>query len=251
MYFGPGSTGKRHEAQYMGVYGPLVQREMLQAGDTRSILVNIGSPRFDVYSHLQNSKQSADGVGGTRFVVLCVSPIVYPEESTDSWDVVDYFQTSAAAARTIPNAHVIIKLRPGPNRNAFLAATIGNLFKDISHTVAQFEPLSELYPQADVVISGYSTAALEALQCGIPLVYLGLCPVEQMTGMHHFKTYADTGVMRICTSKEDLSNTLGELVHDPDVRQQQNAISFLEREYAFDGKAAERAAAFIEKVAQK
>lgn len=253
MYFGSGSTGKRHNAEYMCVYGPLVQREMKEAGDERSIPVVIGSPRFDVYAYVEKNKSEEGVTNAQKTVFLCIAPMVLIEEATDSYDVVEYFQAIASALRKIPNAHAILKLRSGPNRDSFLLTVIASLFGGIPHTIAQNEHLADLYQQADVVVSGYSTAALEALQCGKPLVYAGLCPLERMTGSQHFLPYVKEGAMHFASSKEELEHILIELANDPDARKllSGKAITFLAREYAFDGNASERTAAFISSFAPK
>lgn len=247
MYFGPGSVGKYQSAEYVGVYGPIVQREMKAAGYTHSTPIIIGSPRFDVYAPLQkvaNAREST-GTGGMTF--LCIAPMIFPEESTDSYDVIEYFEALASALRKIPDAHAILKLRQGPNRGPFLRAIIAAAFKGIPHTIVEFEPLSSLFPQADIVVSAYSTAAIEALQCGKPLVYLGLCPSDVMTGSQHFLQYVQAGAMRIATSKEYLERILREAAGNPAVRKNlsEGAIALLKREYAFDGRASERTADFI------
>lgn len=253
MYFGPGSTGKRHSAQFMGVYGPLVQREMEETGDKQSIPLVIGSPRFDVYSRVEKSESTKDITSAKMVTFLCIAPMVLLEEATDSYDVVEYFQAIASALREIPNAHAIVKLRAGPNRDSFLLTVIASLFDGIPCTIAQYEPLVDLYQQADVVISGYSTAALEALQCAKPLVYAGLCPLENMTGLQHFLPYVKEGAMRFASSGKELANILGELASSPNARKSlsEKSIAFLAKEYAFDGKASERTAAFITSLASK
>ena len=253
MYLGPGSTGKRHSAQFMGMYGPFVQKEMKEAGDKQSTPIIIGSPRFDVYKSLQKVKSTKDATEGRRITFLCIVPMVSFEETTDSYDVVEYFQAVASALRKIPNAHVILKLRQGHSRNSFFITAIPSLFDGVSYTVAQFEPLHDLFRQADVVISGYSTAVLEALQCGKPLVYVGLCPLENMTGLHHFPPYVKEGAMRFASSEKELSHILGELASNPNARKglSEKSIAFLSREYAFDGKASERTAAFITSLVSK
>lgn len=253
MYLGPGSMDKRHSAEFIGVYGSFVQKEMKIAGDEKSIPIVIGSPRFDVYAHLENNKNANDITRGRNITFLCIAPLVFLEASTDSYDTIEYFQTIASALRKIPNAHAILKLRPGPNRDSFLLATIKSLFDGVSHTTAQFEPLSDLYPQADVVVSCYSTAALEALQCGKPLVYLGLCPLDKMTGKHHFLSYVENGAMRFAASEKELMLVLKELADNPEARERlsMGAVAFITREYSFDGKASERTAAFITSVASK
>ncbi len=253
MYFGPGSTGKRHSAQFMGVYGSLVQREMEEAGDKQSIPLIIGSPRFDVYASVQKNTGMEHITNGQEVTFLCIAPMVLLEEATDSYDVIEYFKAIAFALRKIPHVHAILKLRQGPNRGPFLRTIISSAFKGVSHTVAEFEPLSGLFSQADVVISGYSTAVLEALQCGKPLIYAGLCPLEGMTGLQHFLPYVKEGAMHFAFSGEELSHILKELVSNPDARKRlsENAHNFLAREYAFDGKASERTAAFIMSFASK
>ena len=253
MYLGQGSTGRHHRAMYTGVYGPLVQKEMEVAGDNQSIPVVIGSPRFDVYARAEKDEGAKDITNGERVTFLCIAHMVAPEEATDSYDVVEYFQAIASAMRKIPNAHIVLKLRPGPNRDPFLLATIASLFKGVSYSIVQFEPLTDLFHRADVVISGYSTAALEALQCGKPLVYVGLCPLERMTGLHHFLPYAKEGAVRLASSEEELSHMLRELANDPGARQRlsENARNFLAREYAFDGEASRRAAEFITSLVSK
>jgi len=253
MYFGPGSITRRHTAEYMGVYGPLVQREMRGVQDEHSIPVVVGSPRFDMYARVDKNEGTNEMTNGGRITFLCIAHMVAPEEATDSYDVVEYFQAIASAMRKIPDSHIVIKLRPGPRRDPFIVATIVALFDGISYDIVQFESLTDLFRQADVVISGYSTAALEALQCGKPLVYVGLCPLESMTGLHHFSQYVKEGAMHFASSEEELSRIFVELANSPDARKSlsENASSFLAREYAFDGKASRRAAEFITSLVSK
>lgn len=252
MYLGPGSMDKRHSAEFIGVYGRFVQNEMKLEREEKSTPIIIGSPRFDVYARLKKSTKTGGAKEIQKNTFLCIAPLVFLEASTDSYDVVEYFRVIASALQKIPNAHAILKLRAGPNRDPFLRTTIQTLFEGIPYTIAQFEPLSDLYPQADVVISCYSTAALEALQCGKPLVYLGLCSLDNMMGLHHFLKYVEEGAMRIASSKKELEHILVELAN-PMARKDlsEKAIAFLTREYAFDGKASERTAQFIETVVKK
>lgn len=253
MYLGPGSMDKRHSAEFIGVYGSFVQNEMKLAGEEKSIPIIIGSPRFDIYERLYKNTNKENGVESEKITFVCIAPVVFLESSTDSYDVIEYFWAIASALRKIPHTHVILKLRQGPNRGPFLRKIIASAFKGIPHTIAEFEPLSSLFHQADVVISGYSTAALEAMQCGKPLVYLGLCPLDNMMGTHHFLSYVKEGAMRMATSKEDLQRIMVELARDPDTRKHlsERTTSFLAREYVFDGKAAERTAQFIEAVTKR
>lgn len=240
-YYGPGSTDRRHSAEYMGVYGPLTKKEMEEAGDKQVVPVVIGSPRFDVYASTPAIKREEVGLS-----VLCIAPAMFPGLFS-SYDVLDYFDAVAGAVRKVPGASVVIKLRPGLSRDPFQLATFESAFAGIPHSIAKREPLWELYPKTDIVVTHYSTTALEALMCQKPLVYLGLSPAQRTMGEYQFKPYTDAGVMRMASSAEELVQTLAGLAAEDGTRERmgKNAAAFLEREYAFDGNASKRTAELI------
>ena len=245
-YYGPGSYLRRNSAEFMGVYGPYVEKEMKAAGTTNSIPVVVGSPRFDVYAALKEKHLNASE-SQERVSFLCIAPPLTPGLDVDTYDVEQYYATVASAMRKTSNVHVIIKLRPGPNRDAFVLPLIESLFKGVSYSIAQFEPLAELFSKADVVISCYSTTAIEALAAGKPLIFLGLDPAQKLMGLHHFTKYAEHNALRLATTEERLAHAVEELSRDPRVRKKisDNAAAFLEKEYLFDGHASERTAEFI------
>ena len=249
-YYGAGSVDRHHRAEFMGVYGKLVQTELQEAGDGITS-VPIGSPRFDVYTYPKHKKVPGKPTTKQTVVFLCVAPAVLPGMATDTYDVEEYFKTIGSALREIPNASAVIKLRQGGYRESFYRGAISTAFGSIPHTIADIEPLRDLYAAADIVVSCYSTAVLEALQCGKPLVYLGLSAGERLMGDHHFAGYAKRGAIRIAANSEELARTLKELAADAVLREviSHKAKVFLEQEYAFDGKASERAAALITSLA--
>lgn len=247
-YYGTGSHTRRHSAQYMGVYGSLTQKEMSQVSDTNSTPVVIGSPRFDVYNTLLKAESSAriqSPEGGVSF--LCIAPAVDPGGDLDTYEYEEYFSAIASALNKIPNATAVIKFRPGRSRDAFARRTIASLFSGIPHTIAETEPLVDLFRSADVVISCFSTVAIEAIQGGKPLVYLGLSPAQRLMGVPHFSAYAKQGAVRIATTEAELIPILEELARSPEARAELVAQSaaFLMREYAFDGRASERTAELV------
>jgi len=248
-YYGPGSMSKRHSAEYMGVYGSLTQKELKKAGDTITSII-IGSPRFDVYTPLLKADCAEQPISHIGLSVLCIAPPVAPGVATDTYDIEEYFSTVAAAMVKVPNASIVIKLRPGPLRESFYRSTITSTFAGIPHTIAQFEPLLDLYPKADVVISGYSTAVLEALQYGKPLIYLGLSAEYAMMGQHHFASYAEQGALALATTSEEFAQAFNTLAKNREARERMSraAKAFLDKEYAFDGKASERIASFINSI---
>ena len=249
-YYGPGSMDRRHSAEHMGVYGPLTERELRAAGDTIATHV-VGSPRFDVYATLPADARASAGAH-TGVIVLCIAPPIAPGLATDTYDIETYFTAVAQAARAVPQVSVIIKLRPGRTRQTFYESVIARAFEGVPHRIAQLEPLAELYPRSDIVVSCYSTALLEALQCGKPLIYLGLSAGYALMGRHHFTPYVERGAMALATTPSELAQALHSLATDASAREDMStkAMAFLAQAYAFDGKASERAAALIVSLAK-
>lgn len=250
-YYGPGSMDRRHSAEHMGVYGPLTERELATAGDGITTHV-VGSPRFDVYATLPKDVRTHD-TPHAGVVVLCIAPPVAPGLATDTYDIETYFAAVAKALEGLSRVSIIIKLRPGRTKQHLYESVIERVFRDVPHRIAQLEPLSQLYPEADLVVSCYSTSVLEALQCGTPLIYLGLSAGYALMGKHHFMQYEHAGALAIATTGEELIQVLGSLVKDAAARERmsQAAVAFLDANYAFDGDASERAAALITTLAQR
>ncbi len=249
-YYGPGSVSKRHRAEFTAVYGPLTKKQMQEAGDTQTTPVVIGSPRFDAYAAAREAPVGRARESGVS--ILCIAPAIDPGgDSPDSYDALDYYSAIASAVKKIPDVSVVIKFRPGPDRDPFVRAILASLFEGVPYAIAQREPLSELYPRSDIVVSCYSTAAIEALQCGKPLIYLGLSPVQALMGKHHFSYYVQQGAMHIADTKEALAEIVRTLSGSPDARKDlsRRALQFLKQEYLFDGNAGKRAARWLESLA--
>jgi len=251
QYQGPGSFTRRHSAQFMGVYGPFTQKEMRAAGDTFSIPIIIGSPRFDIFASMLQTRDK-DTPPKKEVTFLCIANSVDLGTDADTYAYWEYFSAIADAVRNTPNVRIIIKLRQGSvNSDAFVRKMSANIFSDIPYTIVQNEPIAELYFDADVVISHYSTVIIEAIQCKKPVVFLALSPVEKFMGLHHFRTYVESNAIRMSTSKEDLARVLQELVAHPEVRTMlaEQGMAFLKREYSFDGHASERMGKLIRMLA--
>lgn len=247
-YYGPGSFWRRHSAEYMGVYGSFVQKEMEAVGDLNSTPIVIGSPRFDVYASLQKEMSvTTSGTFINPVSFLCIAPAIGAGGDFDTYDAEEYYKAVAFAVKKIPNARVVIKLRPGPNRDLLVRSMFASFFEGVSYTVAQLEPFSELFRKTDIIISCYSTVVLEALASGKPMIFLGLYPSQKMMGLHHFTKYAEQGALKLATTEEELVLAVEELGLDSRARTKlvENCVAFLDREYAFDGKASERTAELI------
>ncbi len=254
-YPGPGSADKRHVAQYLGVYGTHTQQQMLQAGFKKENLPLIGSPRFDLYELKKYAQSRNEQIKDTSHPVriFCTAPDLFLGASFDTYDIEEYFSAVATAVREIPGATMIIKLRPGSHRETFYRRAIADAFTGISHTIAQYESLRELFPKTDLAVSCQSTVTLEALQCGVPLVLFAATPVETLMLKYNFTDFSAKGAVALCLNTEALSATLLELAQNAQARGNLShaARTFLDREYSFDGRGAERAAAFIRAVTKK
>ncbi len=247
-YYGKGSMDRRHSAEHIGVYGPLTQRELRVAEDDITTHV-VGSPRFDVYASLPEIDRAKQPILHAGLTVLCIAPPVKPG-TIDTYDVEEYFSAIAAAARGVPNMSIIVKLRAGPPRQSFYEAAIARAFAGVPHATAQYEPLAELFPPADIVVSNYSTATLEALQCGKPLIYFGASPGFDLMAEFHLAVYEQKGALMIAKTPDDLARGMQALT-DPQARERMSgaATAFLKNEYAFDGRASKRAASLMSSLA--
>ena len=246
-YPGPGAIDKRHLARYLGVYGTHTQRQMLQAGFTKERLPIIGSPRFDLYTLEQYAQKRSERAITQSPKIFCTAPDLFLGAAFDTYDIEHYFNSVAHAVRKIPEASVLIKLRPGRHRESFYRQAIAEAFAGIPHTIAQFESLRSLFPQVDLAVSCQSTVAIEALQCGVPLVLFAATPVEALMLKYNFADFAAEHAVALCLNKEDLYAVLPRLASEAAIREglSNAARVFLNREFAFDGKGALRTASFI------
>lgn len=246
-YLGPGSLSREHAAKYMAVYGPLIKKELLSIGYAPERVREIGSPRFDTH------RASVTTGASRKFTVLCIAPDIRPFEMYDSYSAEDYFTAIARAVEAIPNAQVIIKLRAGPTGGGLLRTIIANAFSRVPHATAQSESLPDLFARADVVVSCYSTAILEALQCGMPVIIPALNPVDRAVVDSHFPPYRDAHALRIAYFHQELADALTELAVYPDARNRmrEEAQEFLTKNFCFDGNSSRRFAALITELTHK
>lgn len=245
-YLGPGSMSRRHAAEYIAVYGPYIRAELETLGYSARNLLEAGSPRFDRYQQ----RISVSSGRSDAFVVVCIVPDILPRQLVDSYNARAYLTEVAQALQPISNIKAIIKLRSGPEREEFFRREIAMAFANIPHMVAQYEPLQDLFGQADATISCYSTAILESLQCDKPTILFGLHPVEQKVFQFHFSSYVARGALFLAANEEDLAKGVALLAQNPEVRERMRASAreFIATQYQFDGHAAERIAAYIRKL---
>lgn len=245
-YFGPGSIGLAHHAEHIAVYGPLIKRELLQIGYDSKLIHAVGLPRFDRYRPARH-----EGVEQS-VTILCIAPDISPFEIYDSYSALNYFSAVAGAVGKLRGVHVIIKRRSDPADRGVIRALITQAFGTVSHTVANLEPVSELLPRVDVVISCFSTAILEALVFGKPVIIPTLNPIDSQMVQFHFASYARSGAVTIAATHEQLVQSLTKLADSSyRARTQERISGFLATQFCFDGKSSKRCAALILRLSQK
>jgi hypothetical protein len=238
-------------SEYIAEYGPIVRKELEKHHYApRSKFVDIGSPRFDIYI-AKNATQERKPDG--EFRVLHFAPAFAPGSWNDTYDVVDYYNTIAAAVRGVPNIHLVLKLRPGPAGEKFFREVIKRSCIGVPHTIAQFEPLVDLLQNSDAVVSYHSTALLEALLSHRPVVYDATMPIYSRLADVDLAPHQEAGALVVARTQETLASTLLSLSLDSSLRRQLSARAeeFMRKNYQFhDGKSSERLAEEIRVLAK-
>lgn len=244
----PESETKNRAAEYIAEYGPLDRRLWNEYGNApRSELIDVGSPRFDAYIAEKQTREKKPGV----CEILYIAPEVSVAGYSDSYDVCAYVKNIASAARGIPHAQVTIKLRASHAHEAFYREALRRAFGDAPYTIAIFESLVDLLPAADVVVSSYSTALLEALLSGRPVIFDASLPIYASVAHFDLKPHRDAGALVVVETGPELTAALARLVKNPKERNELSARArkFMRENYLFhDGKSSERLAAAIRRL---
>jgi hypothetical protein len=237
-------------AEYIAEYGPherILWEEYKYA--PRSKFIDVGSPRFDEYV----PKTAAATLDDGTFKILHIALPLVPGSWNDSWDVCTYFKTMAEAVRDIPNVHVTIKLRASRAGESFYREAIRQAFGTTPYTIAMFEPLVDLIPKADLIISCHSTALLEGLLMGKPVVFDASLPLYAPMAHNDFKLHIAAGSFVCADTAHELQNAVHKLAGDPNERKQlaERGTQFMQKNYLFsDGKSSLRLANAIRGLAK-
>jgi hypothetical protein len=239
-------------AEYIAEYGPH-ERELWQKHGyaKRSTFIDIGSPRFDPFiSNDAMRKPLNDG----NFKILNIAPPWYIGAFNDSWDILEYFRTTANAVRGIPNAKVTIKLRATNQGEVFYREAIKRAFGDVPYDIVLYESLVELFPKADIVVSCHSTALLEALLSHKPLILDASLPVYTELARNDFEAYRNAGAFEVAETQDELRLIVQKLASNESARTllSNRAATFMHEKFLFeDGKSSKRLADFIQTLAKK
>jgi CDP-glycerol glycerophosphotransferase (TagB/SpsB family) len=246
LYLGQSTFVSRPAVQYVATYGPLTSNALKKFGYTDKTLFNVGSPRFDVYRAMREKKVSAIAPA-KPFTIACIVPAILPQSWSDSYEVAEYFSIIAAATAHIPNALVLLKIRPDPDNENFYRSAVAHAFGPAPYRIAQYEPLVDVFAESDAIVSIYSTTVLEALISGRPVVYNGIPEMQKKALDEELSDHAAAGALIAALTPQELAQSLELLAREPERRAAlvAKADDFMERNYSFDGHASQKLASVI------
>lgn len=241
---GPESFTRPHAAENIAEYGPLVRRQWEDNNYApHSKLFDVGSPRFDEYHSIP-----APAAPGDKFRIVLISTLVSSGFWTDSYDVFDYYVSTAEAVRHIPNVSVTIKLRPDIGERGFYEEAIARTFRDIPYRISQNESLVDVLAESDAVISCHSAALIEAMISFRPVILDASLPIFASLARFDLEPHRLAGALLVTHTKQELTDTLARLARDSDARGKISgrAEQFMRENYLFyDGKGSRRLADLI------
>lgn len=245
-YLGPGSGTRDHAAHFFATYGPLVCDEFRALGYEEERLLAVGSPRFDAYIK-DAQKAVTRKKESSTLTILTNTPTTSIGWQYGTYSIEEYFRTLGEAIREIPNARLLVASRSTSVRAAFSEEARTRGFAGMNYESVGTTPLPDLFRQADIFICSYSTVVYEALLYRLPVILAAFAPVEKMMADFHFSRFQKAGALLIAHSPEELSDMLQKLSADPEARARMSEAGweFMQKNFSFDGHAAERIATLI------
>ena len=242
-------------SRYLAAYGSLQKKSYAAFGVEPWRVIPCGSPRFDKYRIPVQTEEL--GALRTRLRldppylnVLINVPHVYMSlepEGYSTYDVRETLEVYVDLQKKVPNTRLLLRPRPSPRHESFYnrEETLG-LFSGEMRMV-QNENLHLLLAFCDVVISGTSTMVVEALIMRKPVIMYVPHVLDD-----NLQSFVDAGAVLIARTKEKLFRHVASL-SDQKNREAlvKSADNFLQENFKFDGKSAERVAAVIRKVTNK
>lgn len=240
-------------AGILASYGPLIKNELRDIDGANLTVLDIGSPRFDQYRNETISDEAKRNlrkkftIHPDRPVFLYIATDIVLGQTHNTHSMFCLFKNIAEATKGIEGLQVIVKIRPGPAMEHFLKRSLKETFGEKCR-VAQYENIHELISIADVVASSFSTVVLETMIAKKPIILVGIDKNDLMLMESHFLPYEKAHALRIARTKEELIQHARMLASSPaeSAILVRNADDFLKKNFCFDGKSAERMAAFLE-----
>ncbi len=239
LHIGRGSLMTHPVAEYVATYGKEVSNRLRSIGYSEEALLDVGSPRFDVYSSLRaHQKQTTDG----PFTLACVVPAILPFSWSDTYEIVQFFENLADIARSMPQILPVFKLRPDTLDTRFYYEALAKVFGETPYRIEQIKPFPNFVTESDALLAIYSTTALEGLISGRPVIYNATLEMHAELGKE-FTPYAEAGALLFVRTKAEILAALHTL-EDPARRTEvvRRADVCMKENYAFDAHASKRLA---------
>jgi UDP-N-acetylglucosamine 2-epimerase len=231
------------------VFSEHAREQIAASGVAREAVEVVGHAGYDALARRETEHPEAARLrsltdGAQRVLLL----LTQPDEGLRGLAGGAWIEHALEAATRIDGCRVIVKVHPRDRRAsayAALAAELGGDVRIVPHAEAK---LPQLWPLCDAVALGYSTAALEAVIVGKPVVSINL------TGADDCYPFAASGAVLAARTPGEILPLLRAALTDEQTRQQlmQRRAEFIERHVGpLDGRAAERMARIILDIARQ
>ncbi len=241
----------RLNSRYLASYGPLINRIYESWGVEPWRLQQVGSPRFDQYASSVPRGELAAlnvrlGLQKGRCTVLWGMPeISYTLLEYGNYTGYEVKQVLEDVADIQRNLSLRILFRPRLSfRRSLYAREISRLFGEESRLVPH-EDLRSLFAISDIVLSGTSTMAIEAMLMHKPVVLY----IPKILD-HDLKEFWESGAVLMARTKEELLAHMQHLaIAENRAQLVARGDAFVRGNFMLDGGSAERVAALLRRVA--
>jgi hypothetical protein len=183
--------------------GQMLARMLTQHGIPNSRIVVAGQPRFDRLHALRNS----DTRRSARRALKLDDDIFTVLFAAGDGQAVEYRRAVVAATMAVADVHLL--LRPHPADPVGIHTRLLQSYPSGRISLCAEQHIVELLCAADVLVTQYSTVALEAVLLGKTVLTTGF------PGIHLAVDYAQFGIATRIGSPEELTQTLQRLAKEP------------------------------------
>jgi glycosyltransferase involved in cell wall biosynthesis len=226
------------------VFGPYYQKLLYDVGNySKGSVIVTGSPRYDSIINMRDELNSIK-----IFSQLKLNPdkklIVYTSQPINKMESDRILSCILKSITNFPNTQLVIKMHPSERLvNKELLAKF-----DVERvTIIKTIDIYELLNACDVMITPFSTTALEAMILDKPVITLNL------TGLPDKIPYAKSGAAIGVCNDDELTPALKSIFEDDDVKQElasKRKDFVCEHAYEMDGFASKRIVEAIDNIIQ-
>jgi len=227
-------------ADKMAVWGKAMKDVLIKRGVRPDQLVVTGHPRYDIFYKKDFKKERIYHElkidGDKRIIVLTTQPVSSKENEALLYGVIN-------AMKNFPDKQLVIKLHPSEDPMWYQ-----ELIKEMGADdviITKNVDLHELLNACDIMITLYSTTAVEAMILDKPVITINLMNKPDIL------PYAERGAAIGVYKSEDIAPTINRILYDEKTKQQlaDNRKKFIyDWTYLSDGNASRRVADLIEEM---